>query len=793
MTGPTTGAPTTGDLTTGDLGTGGPRYVPGPPRDAEHGVGRLHARVDAPSKVAGEAEYPADRFPAGALVARLVFTGKPHARLTRLDLAPACAVPGVVAVFGSADVPVNEYGLTMFDQPVFVGLEHTGRAAVDPSVSRWEADALALVVAESAAAADAGAAAIDAEWDDLPVLADLDAALASDLLLHPENGKPTNEYYSYRIRKGDPDAAFADADVVIEGEYHFPYQEHAYLQPEAAVAYVDELGRVTVEIGAQWTHEDQEQIAHALDLPVDEVRVVYPAIGGAFGGREDMSLQIVMALAARRLADRGEHRPITCRWSREESIVGHHKRHRGKVTARLAATHDGRILAVEADGWLDAGGYNYTTNKVLGNLHLSVAGPYEVPNAKIDSHAVYTNAAIGGAFRGFGGPQGTFVAETQMNKLAEALGLDPVEIRRRNVLREGSIGITQEPLCSGVTMPEVVEACAERGAYDTPLPPADPFSPLATLPPDPGAIRRGRGMACGYKNVGYSFGFPERCEAEIHLHAHDDAPDEIAGVDLYHAAAEVGQGAHQALLQMAAAAVGVPVEQVRGHFSDTSSAGDSGSVSASRMTFMAGNSVLGAAEEAEKRWREGDRPAIGRFRYTPPPTEYPDADTGHCQPNFAYGYVAQHIELSVDVETGHVVVDRVVSVHDVGRAINPQLVGGQIDGGVVQAHGYVICEDLRVVDGHITNPRLSGYLIPGIGDAPRRIEHVVLELADPLGPWGARGMAEMPYIPYAPAIVAALHDATGVWFDRFPLTPSRVLAGLRAAGVPAGSAAGGGS
>ncbi|RMH81803.1 MAG: xanthine dehydrogenase family protein molybdopterin-binding subunit [Actinomyces sp.] len=229
--------------------------------------------------------------------------------------------------------------------------------------------------------------------------------------------------------------------------------------------------------------------------------------------------------------------------------------------------------------------------------------------------------------------------------------------------------------------------------------------------------------------------------------------------------------------------MGLPLEQVHGHFSDTATSGDAGSASASRLTFMSGNAVLGAAEEAEKAWRDGDRPARGRFRYVPPPTTPLDPETGEGVPNFAYGYVAQAVELTVDVETGHIVVDRVVSTHDVGRAVNPELVVGQIEGGVVQAHGWVLTERLHVAEGRVLNPRFSTYLVPGIGDVPRRIEPVVLELADPRGPFGARGMAEMPFMPYAPAVVAALHDATGVWFDTFPLTPDRVRATLAAAGV----------
>ncbi len=741
-------------------------------------VGGAAMRLDAGAKVTGAAQYPADRIPEDALVALAVFTNQPHARLRHLDVTRAEQVPGVVAVFTGADVPVNEYGLTVFDQPVFVSIDHTGASAVPADVSRWEADHLALVVAESIEAAEAGASAIEVDWEPLPVLADIDAALAADApLIHPESGADGNTYQNYKIRKGDMAVGWAQADVVVEATYEVPYQEHAFLQPEAGLAYVDDEGRVTVEVAGQWTHEDQEQIAHALDLPLESVRVIYPAIGGAFGGREDMSVQIVLALAAWRLSQRGETRPVAAQWSREESIVGHHKRHRGRIKARWGATADGMLVAVESEAWLDAGAYNYTSNKVLGNCHLGQAGPYEVANVHIDSHAVYTNAVPGGAFRGFGGPQAAFAAECQMNRLAEALGIDPVEIRRRNTVREGSIGITQTPMPAGVTLPEVIDRCAEASGFDLPMSPAEPFSPFASLPPSVERLARGRGFACAFKNVGFSFGFPERCEARIVLHgdADDDRPQ---WAELFHAGADVGQGAHTAFVQMAAEATGLGVEQVEGRFSDTASAGDSGSASASRLTFMAGNSILGAAEEADKAWREGDRPASGAFRYVPPPTEQLDPETGICVPNFSYGYVAQAVDLTVDVDTGHIVIDRVVSTHDVGRAINPDLVVGQIEGGIAQAQGYTLSERLLVEEGRVRNPRFSSYLIPGIGDVPTKMESVVLELADPRGPWGARGMAEMPMMTYAPAVVAALHDATGVWFDTFPLTPDRVLATL---------------
>ena len=749
------------------------------------GLGQSPPRADGPAKVSGLAGYPADRIPADALWAFAVFTDQPHARLRRLDMSPAERSPGVVAVLGSADVPCNEYGLTKFDQPVFIGLDHSGQSAVPCDVSRWEADHLALIVAESLDEARAAAAVIEVEWEPLPVVTDLDTALAPDApLVHPYEGIGSNLYESMRTRKGDLDAGFAAAAAVVETTYEVPYQEHAYLQPEAGTSWVDAEGIVYVEIAGQWVHEDREQIAHALDLPEDQIRVRYPAIGGAFGGREDTSMQIILALAALRLAERGISRPVAMQWSREESIVGHHKRHRGRIWTRWGADSDGRITAAQAEAWLDAGAYNYTSNKVMGNLHLGLGGPYELPNAAIDTHVVYTNATPGGAFRGFGAPQAAFAVECQVNKLAEALGMDPIDIRRVNTLREGSPSIAHTPMPAGVTMPEVIEACAHAAALPADAKAADPdlFSPFGSLPARPASLRRGRGFACAFKNVGFSFGFPERCEATIVLHGEpgDETP---ASVELSHAGADVGQGAHTAFLQMAAEATGVDPSKVVGRFSDTGTSGDSGSASASRLTWMAGNSILGAAEEAEKAWREGDRPAIGHFRFTPPPTTELDPETGEGTPNFTYGYVAQHVELTVDIDTGHIRVDRVISANDVGRAINPRFVVGQIEGAVAQAHGHVLSEHLRSRDGRLLNPRFSTYLIPGIGDIPVATESVVLELADPLGPFGARGMAEMGVIPYAPAVVAALADATGVWMDDFPLTPERVWTALAAAGV----------
>ncbi|GAB4564074.1 MAG: xanthine dehydrogenase subunit D [Anaerolineae bacterium] len=738
-------------------------------------IGQSLPRVDARDKVTGRARYPGDLERPGMLHMKVLFARRPHARILSIDTRRAEQVPGVVAILTAADVPVNEYGLIMPDQPVLCG---PGSDKPGADVVRFVGDQVAVVIAEREDQAERARDLIRVEYEDLPVIGDIDAALAPGApVLHP--GRDSNILCHYRIRKGDVDAAFARADVILEGEYETHPQEHAFLQPEAGIAYIDEAGRVTVEVAGQWAHEDREQIAHALGLPEDQVRVIYPAIGGAFGGREDISVQIILALAAWKLHQRGIDRPVKIVWSREESIIGHHKRHRLCIRHRWGATRDGRIVAMEVECLGDAGAYAYTSTKVLGNVHLMCTGPYEVPNVRVDTYAVYTNNIPSGAFRGFGAPQALFAAETHMNRLAEVLGLDPVTIRLRNCLREGSELSVQTTLPPGVSLPEVIERCALEAGWrrqgDRWEPPeaADPSTPLPTDAP-PEAIRYGIGFACGYKNVGFSFGAPESCAATVELRG----AAEIEEVIVRHAGAEVGQGAHTAFAQMAAEAVGVPVDRVRLIVSDTAQTGNSGSASASRMTFMAGNAIRGAAEIALRRWREEERPAIGEFVYRPPRTTPYDPETGRSLPNFAYGYVAQCVRVAVDVETGQVYVLDVVSVNDVGRAINPQQVQGQIEGGVVQAVGWTLLEDFITREGQVLTPYLSTYLIPTILDTPRRVRSVIVEHPDPRGPWGVRGMGEMPFLTVAPAVVAAVKQATGVWFTRLPLTPERVLRGL---------------
>ena len=738
-------------------------------------IGQSIKRVDAVGKVTGETLYPGDINMTNQAYMKILFAHRPHAIIRNLNTQAAEALEGVIAIFTAKDIPVNEYGLIMPDQPVLCG---PGSGKLYADRVRFVGDQVAVVVAETEEIAAQARDLIEVEYEDLPVLVDpLEALQPEAVLLHPDRG--SNTMVNYRIRKGDTEAAFKQADVIIEGEYRTPAQEHAYLQPEAGLGYIDDEGRVTVEVAGQWTHEDQEQIAHSLGLPLDRVRVIYPAIGGAFGGREDMSVQIVLALAAWRMHQRGINRPVKIIWSREESIIGHHKRHPYIIRTRWGATKEGKVLAAEAEVIADGGAYAYTSTKVLGNATLMCTGPYEIPNVKVDSCAVYTNNVPGGAFRGFGGPQGAFAAETQMNRLAEVLEMDPVEIRLRNVLREGSLLSVGTPLPPGVTIPQVVEECARVGGWVQSGEGWERTQAAGKTWPGwstqgEGPVRRGIGFACAFKNVGFSFGAPEHAWATVELHG----GVEIERVVLHHAAAEVGQGVHTVFSQMVADAVGVSLEKVHLIVSDTAKTDNSGSVSASRMTFMGGNSIRGACELALEKWYAEERPAIGVYKYRPPATTPYDPQTGKSEPNFAYGYVAQAVSVEVDTETGHVRLMDVISTDDVGHAVNPQQVQGQIEGAVVQAAGYAILENFVQTGGIVQTQHLSTYLIPTILDVPDDVRSVILEYPDPIGPWGARGMAEMPFLPLAPAVIAAVHDATGVWFHAFPLTPERVLRGL---------------
>jgi CO/xanthine dehydrogenase Mo-binding subunit len=473
-----------------------------------------------------------------------------------------------------------------------------------------------------------------------------------------------------------------------------------------------------------------------------------------------MSVQIVLALAAWKL-----RKPIKIVWSRQESMIGHGKRHASVIRAKWGATKDGKVIAIENELIGDGGAYMYTSNKVLGNSTITSSGPYNIPNIRTDVYGVYTNNVPGAAFRGFGAPQALFMVEMQMNKLAEKLGMDPVEFRLKNALKDGDPMGVGTPSPSPVTVIQCIEAARDKIEWG---------KERNKKKEERDHIRRGVGFAAGFKNVGFSFGYPENCWAKVEIHGNS----EIEQVILHHAAAEVGQGTHTVMVQMAAEAVGVPFEKVKIIASDSATMQNSGSVSASRMTFMSGNAIKGAAEVALKKWKAEERPAIGEFKYLAPRTNQFDKETGYSTPNFAYAFVAQATEVEVDTETGQVRILRFVSADDVGQAINPALVEGQVEGAVVQAQGYAVLEDWKTKDGRVLTDQLSTYLIPTIWDIPEKVETVLVEVPDPNGPWGARGLGELPFLVVAPTIGAAIHDATGVWVDEFPFTPERILRAL---------------
>ncbi len=732
-------------------------------------VGQSVPRIDARAKVTGEAPYPGDFVMDGMLHMKLLFAGRPHARVLSIDTKTAEALPGVVAVFTAKDVPVNEYGLQYPDQPVFCG---PGNDKPGTDVVRFVGDQVAAVVAETEDIAAQAIALIAVEYEDLPVISDPRDALKPDaprlhppypgIVIHPELVFDGNIASRHRINRGDVEAALEQADVVIEAEYEIPGQEHAYLQPEAGLAYLDEVGRVTVIVAGQWTHEDRAQIAHALALPEERMRVIYPAIGGAFGGREDMSVQIVLALAALAL-----RQPVKIVWSRRESILGHHKRHRAFARARWAATQDGDLLAAETEVVADAGAYVYTTNKVMGNLLLTANGPYRIPNVKTEVLGVYTNNIPGGAFRGFGAPQGNFIAESQMNKLAEALHMDPVELRLRNLIRNGDPMPWGRPLPDDARgLEQALVAVAEALGWER------TSGGWRAPTTEPG---HGVGIALGFKNIGYSFGYQENAWAGIELRGHESIDEAI----VYAASSDVGQGTRTVICQMAAEALSLPFDKVRLEAMDTAITGSAGSCSASRMTFMIGNAVRGAAVAALDKWRGEERPAKAEYTYLAPKTTQIDAQTGYGDPNFAYGYVAIAAEVAVDALTGECTYPMIACANDVGQAINPRLLEGQIEGGVIQALGWTTTEHFIERDGYPLSNTLSTYLIPTIEDIPQRLIPIIIENAEQNGPWGARGMAEMPFIAVAAAVHHALRNATGVWYNRFPFTVERVLRGLK--------------
>ncbi len=734
-------------------------------------IGRRLLRPDAVDKVTGRARFPGDLVMEDMLFMQVLFSDRPHARILDIDTSEAEQVPGVVAVLTHADVPVNEYGLIYKDQP-----------ALSADKVRSIFDRVALVIAETQRAARRARDLIRVEYEDLPMVTDPREAMQRP---EPGEGKPgapaiherwpDNVQSHQRIRKGDVDAIFARDDVVIvESDYQTPHQEHAYLQPEAGIGFIDDEGRVVVHSAGQWNHDDQHQIAHMLDLPPEEVRVIYAPAGGAFGGREDMSVQHLLALAAYNLDRRGIRRPVKVVWDRKESFRGHHKRHPYYMHFKHAADREGNLLAVEATLIADIGAYSSSSSAVLNNAVSIAPGVYEVPNVKIDGYNVFTNNIVCGAFRGFGSLQATFGAEMQMSRLADALGLDPVVFRLKNALGEGSVLATQSIAPPAVSIRETLMHAAEAAGW------TDQGKPNPGGEPADGKLR-GIGVAAGYKNVCYSFGFPEKASARCELYGEDDVERAVVKIGL----SEVGQGAIGVMGQVAAETLGIAYDRVRVLTEDTAEVPEAGSCSASRGSFMGGNAVKLACESALEAWQAGERPAVAERTYRPRPTTMFDPETGVCDPHVTYGYGTQIVEVAVDSETGEVRLKDVWAAHDVGQALNPLHVEGQIQGAIVQAQGWTMLEDFIVQDGRLRTQSYADYLIPTVHDVPD-IHPLVLEVPDPQGPYGVRGLGEMPMLLLAPAILDAIHDATGIWFDRLPVKAEDVLLALKArSGEPA--------
>jgi CO/xanthine dehydrogenase Mo-binding subunit len=732
-------------------------------------IGQSTPRVDALAKVKGEAIFASDIVMPGQTYMKMVMARRPHAIIKKVDTSKAEALPGVLITLTSQDVPCNEFGYYTCDQPVLCG---PGEKPYSDRV-RYVGDRVAAVVAETEAIAAEACKLIQVDYEDLPVVTDVEKAMQPGAtIIHPDQG--SNVFCHHKLYNGDIEAGFRQADVIVESVFNTPAQEHAYLQTESGLAYIDEEGRVAVITTGQWGEKDRKQIAHALGLAEEQVRVIYPMTGGAFGGREDISVQIVVALAALKLQRLGTPRPVKVVWTREESILGHCKRHPFRFFARWGATREGKIVAAEVKMLADGGAYKFTTSIVASNAVINALGPYEIPNVKVDVYDIYTNNIPRGAFRGFGGPQAVFCAEQMVNKLAPALNMDPMELRMRNLAKEGSFQNIGAPYPPGVTIRQVTEACAKEAGWSAVAdgwkltrlrPKIDPVQPH---------LRRGLGLACAHKNVGFSYGFPEQCTVGIDLYGEK----EIERAVIRHGASEVGMGTHTVITQMAAEALNLPMEKIELVSSDTGLTKESGAVSASRMTFFIGNALREGAAKALAMWANGERPVHLDHTYLPPKTTPPDPQTGQCDPNVTYAYTAQAAEVVVDTETGQVKIEKVYCAVDVGKAINPQQVVGQIQGGLVQSVGYTVLENFVEKDGEVLTPNLSTYLIPTVLDIPDEMNILVLEIPDPRGPWGARGIGEVMTMCLAPAVTAAVHDATGVWFDHFPLIPEEVLKGI---------------
>jgi CO/xanthine dehydrogenase Mo-binding subunit len=720
--------------------------VEAPPRG---GIGESVRRPDGIPKVKGDFAYSSDLWAEGMLWGATLRSPHPRARIKAIDLAAALAVPGVQAVLTHEDVPGRKtYGLEIPDQPVL---------AIDQV--RYQGEPIAIVAADHPETARHAVARIEVELEQLPPVTDPEAAFEADPL-HPGG----NLLRHVHIEHGDPQA---EADVVVTGEYEVGMQDQAFLGPESGLAVPAEDGGVDLFVSTQWLHVDRDQVAASLDLPPEKVRITLGGVGGAFGAREDLSMQVHACLLALHTG-----KPVKMMYGREESFFGHVHRHPARMRYEHGAGRDGKLVYVKARILLDGGAYASSSTAVCSNAASFACGPYEVPNALIDAYVVYTDNPPCGAMRGFGAVQTCFAHEAQMDKLAAALRIDPLELRRRNAMSQGSTLPTGATIRSPAPVRELLASIADR-----PLPLEQPGFPGGHSNTTRGeGVRRGVGYAVGFKNVGYSEGFDDYSTARVRLSVAGGEPL----VEVYTAAAEVGQGLVTVQEQIARHELGV--ERVIVLPADTQ-VGSSGSSSASRQTYMTGGAVELACEavreELERRGTGdlvdliGDDPIDVTREHHHRPT-FPLDEKGQGDAHVTFAFAAHRAIVDVDAELGLVRVVEIATAQDVGRAINPQAVEGQIEGGIAQGLGLAVMEEIQVVDGEVRNASFTDYLIPTVLDMPP-VALDVLELADPEAPYGLRGVGEPPTISSTPAIVAAVRAATGAALTRVPIRPDDVV------------------
>jgi CO/xanthine dehydrogenase Mo-binding subunit len=720
------------------------------------GIGTSPARPDGVLKVTGEFAYSSDMWLDDMLWGATLRSPHPRARIVGIDITEAIKLPGVYAVLTCDDVPGrNRYGLEIQDQPVLAEKE-----------VRYQGEPVAIVAADHPEVARAACKKIVVTYEELTPITDAEAAIRPESAwVHesPEagHGIEGNALRRVHIERGEQELT---AEVVVTGEYQVGMQDQAFLGPESGLAVPAEDGGVDLYIATQWLHADQGQVCQALDLPPEKVRFTLAGVGGAFGGREDVSMQTHACLLALRT-----NRPVKMVYSREESFYGHVHRHPAVLRYEHGAARDGRIVYVRAWIVLDGGAYASSSTAVAGNAATLGFGPYEVPNLTMDCAVAYTNNPPCGAMRGFGAVQACFAYESQMDRLAEACGLDPVEVRLRNALSEGSIMPTGQVVDSAAPVAELL-----RRVQAAPLPAPPPaVRDLRDLPGGASnathgeGVVRGVGYGIGIKNVGFSEGFDDYSTARVRLELVRGEP--VASVQT--AAAEVGQGLITVLQQIVRTELGV--EQVTVLPADTS-IGSAGSTSASRQTYVTGGAVKAACEAVRAKLgtlNEGpiDETVVWRHRAT----EAVDPVTGQGNAHVQYAFAAHRAVVDVDTELGLVKVVEITTAQDVGRAMNPQAVVGQIQGGTAQGLGLALMEEIQLVDGKLRNPSFTDYLLPTILDMPPMTVDV-LELADPHSPYGLRGVGEPPTISSTPAIVAAIRQATGIALTRVPVRPEHL-------------------